>query len=1207
MSGMEFRMLGPLEVTRQDAPVLLPPGRARTLIALLLVHRRRVVATTVLLDELWRGQPPSTAPHALQVYVSNLRKLLEPDRPTGQPWRVLLTRNPGYVIDVPAESLDAGRFELRAEDGGRALDSGRWADASRLLGDALRLWRGSFLADLADEPFVAAEASRLDEIRAVATERWGDAELALGNHGTLVGRLEALLRLHPFRERLWAQLMFALYRSGRPTDALNAYQRLQILLDEEMGLAPSPELQRLQVAILRHDPDLSVPARAEPVALTPATTGSARAGVALAMPPRLAAKLPIPLTGRERERAVLARSWGLAQSGSVRVVLLAGELGIGKTRLATEAAAALHQQGGLVLYGTCGEGLAVPYQPFVEALAHLVSNCPADELGGAVAQHGGELARLFPELARLVPGLPEPQSADPETQRYLLFTAVAELMARISARRPTLLVLDDLHWATKPTILMLRHVIRSAEPMRLLIVGTYRDTEIGRGHPLSSLLADLWRDSNLERIDLRGLSEDDAMTLVTNAVGKESERMRAALARVIHAQAGGSPLFMGELVRHIVDAGVLSRAEDDSTLHAELSRLGVPDSVRDIILHRLSRLPEPVEQLLVTASVAGRAFDMTWLERLSDGGRPAVLDSLDIACRAALIHEVQSAPGSYVFAHALVRQTLYDRLTAARRMDLHRRAADALEALGRADADPAGLARHWVAGIPATGADPTDAVRAARAAQRAGRLALAASAYEEAISHLEGAVKAARQVDDAGRMCELLVDLGEAQRCAGDARHRDTLLTAGDLAYEIRHADHIARAALANQRGVYSHIGEVDVQRVTALRKALEVVGPGDHHVRAKLLAALATEVHFQGPQRLDLAREALDLARRGGDEETLAQTLAALWFAAWGSSADSEREAVAGELEAVAAGLEDRSLRFQANVCVFLSATGRGDTDRADEALRSCALLAEELGQPVLRWRLASLQTHRAIIAGNFEEATAAANQSLIFGELTGQPDRVAFFVTPKASIRLLQGRPADVEALVSPMIEQFPGVLAFTALLAWGLAEAGRHADAAAIIERLRPDRFARVPRDYGWLFYVSCLSRACHKIGDASMAIDLYDLLQPSRHSMATTQTTWIGPVAHDLGLLAVTLGRHDAAESHFSEAIRIQDGIGARGTAVHTRLEWARALIGQGGSVRGLQARTLLLAARQAARELGMPAIVARIEDLLDQPGTDADRA
>lgn len=710
----------------------------------------------------------------------------------------------------------------------------------------------------------------------------------------------------------------------------------------------------------------------------------ALADAAPALPPRLLVDWSLAFIGRAGEREVLERAWKSAEQGAIQVVLVAGEPGIGKTRLATEIALHAHHQGGLVLLGTCDEDLALPYQPFVEALRHLLTVCPDDELAEALAQRGGELTRLLPELSRRVPSLPPPQGADPETERYLLFSAVIGLLEAAARWRPVLLLLDDLHWVTKPTLLLLKHLIRSGHPMALLIVGTYRDSDIGRGHPLTESLAELRRDSGVERLSLRGLSDGEAVTMMQRLAGHDLEGNELALAHAVHAEADGSPFFMRELLRHFFETGELVQEGDRWTFRGEVA--GIPDSVREVIGHRLSRLPEPVDRLLTLAAVIGREFDVSVLGPLAALDPSVVVEALAEARQAALVREVKGSPGRFTFVHALIRHTIYDELGPARRVELHRRVAETLESLGGGDAYLSDLAHHWVAATPATGVGADDVAKAARYAEQAGRRAMASLAYEEAAHHFEGALRAARQGGDGAQISELLIILGEAQRCAGDPTHRETLLEAGRLAHEHGDPDRAARAALANQRGLFSRLGAVDGERVSALERALEAVGPVATPVRACLLAGLATELHFEGEERrLELAREALAIARQLEDQETLAQALAALWFAAWGSTVHGERASIAAELNGVAGQLGDRTLQFHAGAALFLTATGAGDMELADQGLSGCVRIAEELGQPVLRWRAAYLQTHRAMATGHFDEAERWANESLRLGEEAG------------------------------------------------------------------------------------------------------------------------------------------------------------------------------------------------------------------------------
>ena len=256
-ADMEFRVLGPLEVDRGGEPLALGPAKQRALLAVLLVHANEVVSSDRLIEELW-PEPPETAANALQVYVHKLRKALDPGRPRGAPNQLLITRAPGYMLRVEPDELDADRFE-RLLDGGRAAAKvPDPATAAASLRQALDLWRGPALADFVYDPFAQAEIARLEELRLDAIEDRIEADLALGRSADLVSELEVLVIDNPLRERLRGQLMLALYRAGRQADALEVFNDTRTALDEELGLAPSPHLQRLQAAILRQEPALEV-------------------------------------------------------------------------------------------------------------------------------------------------------------------------------------------------------------------------------------------------------------------------------------------------------------------------------------------------------------------------------------------------------------------------------------------------------------------------------------------------------------------------------------------------------------------------------------------------------------------------------------------------------------------------------------------------------------------------------------------------------------------------------------------------------------------------------------------------------------------------------------------------------------------------------------------------------------------------------------
>jgi YVTN family beta-propeller protein len=254
---MQFRLLGPLEVEEDGRLLVLGSAKQRALLAILSLRANEVVSRDRLIDELWGERPPASALHSLDVYVSRLRKTLQANG--GE--RLLVTRAGGYLLRLEPEQLDLTCFERLLEEGRRALAAGNYGRASERLSEALALWRGPALADLAYEPFAAAEVERLEEQRLAALEERLEAELALGRHASLIGELEALSGKHPLRERLHGQLMLALYRCGRQAEALEVYRETRRHLLDEVGIDPSPALQRLEQAILRQDPALELPAQ----------------------------------------------------------------------------------------------------------------------------------------------------------------------------------------------------------------------------------------------------------------------------------------------------------------------------------------------------------------------------------------------------------------------------------------------------------------------------------------------------------------------------------------------------------------------------------------------------------------------------------------------------------------------------------------------------------------------------------------------------------------------------------------------------------------------------------------------------------------------------------------------------------------------------------------------------------------------------------
>jgi predicted ATPase/DNA-binding SARP family transcriptional activator len=317
---VEFRVLGPVTLVDDDGVEhVLGATREAALLADLLVHAGQVVSAGRLVDDIWRGEPSAGAAATLHTYVKNLRRLIEPDRASGSACEVLLTARPGYVLHVHGDGVDASRVERLVQEGRAALADGDAVGAARVLRDAVALGRGPAFGDLASESYLQSEAARLDELLIAATEDRVEAELALGRHHSLCGELEGLVAIHPYRERVWGQWMLALYRAGRQADALRAYQRLRLLLADELGIEPGIQLRQLEAAILVHEPGLE---------LVPSPAREAS-------PTNLLSELS-SFVGRSEEVAAVAHALS-----DGRLVTVTGVGGVGKTRLARRVGAEL--------------------------------------------------------------------------------------------------------------------------------------------------------------------------------------------------------------------------------------------------------------------------------------------------------------------------------------------------------------------------------------------------------------------------------------------------------------------------------------------------------------------------------------------------------------------------------------------------------------------------------------------------------------------------------------------------------------------------------------------------------------------------------------------------------------------------------------------------------------------------------------------------
>lgn len=894
------------------------------------------------------------------------------------------------------------------------------------------------------------------------------------------------------------------------------------------------------------------------------------------LPPPLRSVPRVTFVGREAERVLMEQSRSRARAAARQVVLVAGEPGIGKSRLASFSAHGAHGEGFAVLWGACSEELAVPYEPWISVCSQLVEHAPVELLERHVQRHGGELARLARELPRRLPDAPEPESSDPESVRFLLFSAVAGALAELAASLPVCLVLDDLHWADAQSVALLKHVVSSTEPCALQVVVAFRDSDLGKGHPLSAVLADLRRVDGVERLALEGLGTAEVSEVMASAAGHELDADALVLAGEIASETDGNPFFVGEVLRSLVESGRL--LYDPATERWSVDRsapLGLPESVRDVIARRVDRLGEETREVLTLAAVIGRSFELELLARLSETTESALLDRLEAAVAASLLDESSERVGRFRFVHALINQTLYEGLGATRRSAMHHRIAVVLEELHGEDPGEhvAELALHWrlAAG---------DRSRAARYAALAGRRALDSLAPAEAAKLFSDALELLDPVDAADR-CRALIGLGEAQQLTGDAAYRTTLLQAVEIASSLGDADLAAAAVIANTRGFNSLIGDLDDERVESIERAVELDDRSNAGRRAQLLALQSQELLYEHDRtrRQALAMEAIALARDIGDPRVRARVLQHAFHGLWSPDMVPVRAGLAGDLLASAQAAEDRALEFWANVLLLHVSFETGDFARAHVVRARQREIAAALAQPTLSWISRIADAGWAVLEGDLVAGERLARQGLELGSLAGQSDALQVFGEHRALVRTYQGR--GDEQLIE-LSRQAAGVHplmgVWQASTAHYEATFGDPETARAILRDAVESGLERLGWDTLRLVTLAFYTDAAARLRARDAAALVHELMAPWQDQFVWSGALGYGHVRLWLGVAAATLGRDDEADEHLAFACRFHDDNGLRLWSARSHLGWAEALAARGEPVRAQEhaARALELA-------------------------------
>jgi DNA-binding CsgD family transcriptional regulator len=881
-----------------------------------------------------------------------------------------------------------------------------------------------------------------------------------------------------------------------------------------------------------------------------------------------------PFVGRTRELETVLACLEEARGGGGGIALVAGESGIGKTRLLAEVARQAEALGWTVLSGRAYETADMPpYLPVTEALQEYLLGRSADDVALALGRAASEVARLLPELRALLPDLPDNPDLpvlSASQERYRLFAGIAAALLGIARATESglLLILDDLQWADSSTLALLRHVVGTLATAPLVVALAYRTTEPAITAPLHDLLADASRGGAVH-LPLGGLDASETTALLTGLIGRPPAPPVVA---TVQAATAGHPFFVTEIARQAQADG---RDLADPSLAG--SALAVPDGVRHVLGRRLRQLGPTTQRVLQTATVLHDGFSVAELQGLSDLALPALLDALDDGLAAGILQE-QAA--GFSFAHALLRRAVYESVSLPRRQQLHLRAAEALEAAhrGAGDRHVAAIAGHYrLAGLFA----PPD--KALAYSRRMAESADAVFAWEEAATHwqLTGeALERGAEVTARDR-CVILLDwattearvtqnelVARADR-QGILPEHVICLRAADAARAADDAESLARAAMGYADPTVW--GKRDRLSSDLLSEALTALGEGDSPLRARCLGLFGEVLVWAGepPERsLQLTADALAMARRLDDPTTLAYVLSERHWALMQPAHQVERDAVAAELSRVSADGTDLELAIKGYRWQMANLLEQGAISAAAATLATANVVAERLHAPCYQGLVAVF--HAMLIAHSADLPTF---QALL------EPDgmrTVSPFQMWLLALARLEGCPADAEPALRAIMTVVPGFPAYRAAYALLLVEAGRETEARAIFQELQRGGLENIPHTVLWLSGLTVLAELCNALHDETQAAVVYDLLRPYGQLLASgyyAVDPVAGVVGRFLGLLATTLGRWDAAERHYQDALSSNEAIGARIARAHTARHYAEMLLQR--NARGDRARARLL--------------------------------
>ncbi|NOT55801.1 MAG: AAA family ATPase [Deltaproteobacteria bacterium] len=915
-------------------------------------------------------------------------------------------------------------------------------------------------------------------------------------------------------------------------------------------------------------------------------------------PPPLGSPVTDIFVGRKHELGQLQTVLTQVLASRGQLLLLAGEPGVGKTRLAEQFATVARQQHLTALWGRCWEGDGAPaFWPWVQIVRSYVRLCPPDVLAADMGSGAGDIAHVVAEVRERLPHLIPTPARESESARFRFFDSFTTWLKKAATRQPLLLILDDLHWADVSSLRLLQFFARELHDARVLVLGTYRETDIDHAHPLSDALGVLARES--QHVNLPGLTREEVAQFIAAVLGTSPP---TELVTSVHERTEGNPFFVSELVHVLTSEGRLH-----GSVATMFQDIGLPQSVRATIRRRLTRVSHDCRRLLARAAVIGREFTVDVLQEVSALSEPShpllPFPLLDEALATRLIEHTGDNVTRYRFLHALVRETLYGDIASTERAHLHRLVGEAVERRYHTYLRPylAELADHFL-----KAAQEGTIEKAVRYLTQAGERADALLAYEEAAVHYERALTVLPlQETTEEQRCDLLLALGDTCAKAGDTlRAREAFQQAAAIARKRKAAERLAQAALGyGGRGGWGEGGIMDDALVRVLEEALAELPHHESPLRARLLARLSTSLYWSlaphaAERREALNNHALTSARRLQDPATLAYILMTRHVAVWSADNVEERLAIATEMIELAGKVGNRELALWGHVWRYADLLELGDASAVAREGLALERMAAELRQPLCQWYTTVLRAGRLLMAGHFTEGERLAIHALSIGQEVARGDAFQMFGGQMYMLRREQGRLHELVGVIEQNVALYPALGVYQAVLANCYGELARFEDARGLLVALAADNFSALKKDAHWHLCCSALAATCAILNETTIAAQLYQQFLPyaEHHVVAHPGIISLGSGQHFLGLLASTMQRHDLAVHHFADALASNTRMGLRPVVARTQYEYARLLLSRRRPGDVARARDLLARARATATALEMTSIAARVEEL-----------